>query len=213
MFVKCLQVCWKRHIGRAIDVFVEHIDKCGLNASFPLAQQGKHCRRWETEAQPLPHPEEGTVGAHRHLTLGVAPRPPGPSKWPFSSLLRPSPLWGGCLPCRVNSAVCLGMAWWPECECICITLWLKTGREAGEWKRFPSLHLTCILGNILASVTDFPGLKGTTVAPGWLSRRSIRLQLRSWSCGSGVRALLWTLDSLFLSLSLPLAHSCSPSQK
>ena len=58
-------------------------------------------------------------------------------------------------------------------------------------------------------------------APGWLSRLSVRLQLRSWSHGWWVRALcqalcwqlrvwnlLWIL-CLPLPLSLPLPHLCS----
>ena len=48
-------------------------------------------------------------------------------------------------------------------------------------------------------------------APGWLSRLSIRLELRSWSCGPWVRAphqaLCWQLRawSLFQILCLPLS--------
>ena len=61
-------------------------------------------------------------------------------------------------------------------------------------------------------------------APGWLSRLSVRLRLRSWSYGSLVRALHRALCwqpgacfgfcvslSLSLSLSLPFLHSCSVS--
>ena len=60
-------------------------------------------------------------------------------------------------------------------------------------------------------------------APGWLSPLSVQLQLRSWSCGSQVRALCralcWQLRALSLlqipclplSLSLPLSHSHSLS--
>ena len=58
-------------------------------------------------------------------------------------------------------------------------------------------------------------------APGWLSRLSVRLQLRSWSRLTGVwaprRALGWwprawsLLPILCLPLSLPLPRSCSVS--
>ena len=64
-------------------------------------------------------------------------------------------------------------------------------------------------------------LKGGTGVPGWLSRLSVRLRLRSWSHGPWVRAprraLCWQLRawSLFqilcLPLSLPLPCSCSAS--
>ena len=59
--------------------------------------------------------------------------------------------------------------------------------------------------------------------PGWLSRLSVRLQLRSWFHGSWVwaprRALCWQLTAwnllwiLCLPLSLPLPYLCSVSQK
>ena len=69
--------------------------------------------------------------------------------------------------------------------------------------------------------TFFKNLKGG--APGWLSRLSIRLQLRLWSCGSWVQAphqawqlrvwsLLWIL-CVCLSLPLPYSYSVSIKNK
>ena len=58
-------------------------------------------------------------------------------------------------------------------------------------------------------------------APGWLVRLSVRLRLRSWSHGPGVRApcralcwplIVWSLFRILcLPLSLPLPCSCSVS--
>ena len=60
------------------------------------------------------------------------------------------------------------------------------------------------------SITSFQNMQKTG-APGWLSRLSVQLRLRSWSCGSQVwaprGALCWQLRawSLLLILCLPLS--------
>ena len=72
------------------------------------------------------------------------------------------------------------------------------------------------LGKLLSLCLGFFIYKKGIGAPGWLSRLSVRLQLRSWSCGPWVqalrRALRWQLRawSLLRILCLPLSLPSSP---